>query len=93
MHSTRMRFPWYATTFAAAMSLAASALIAQSSSASARAAARAEPRRSNGDASARDADTTFAVAASGIVDITIRTGHLWVRGTDRTDAALWGNGC
>ncbi len=80
-----------ARCLAAAM-LMAMPLAAQSSAASARAAERVAARRSNSDPSARDVDTTFTVASTGIVDITIRRGRLWVRGTNRSDAGLWSNG-
>ena len=38
------------------------------------------------------ADTTFAIARSGVIDITLRSGRLLVRGSERTDAELRANG-
>ncbi len=37
-------------------------------------------------------DTTFAIARSGVIDITLRSGQLLVRGSDRMDAELRANG-
>lgn len=38
------------------------------------------------------ADTTFAVSRSGVVDLTLRSGRLVVRGTDRSNAELRAHG-
>ncbi len=38
------------------------------------------------------ADTSFAIARSGVIDITLRSGRLLVRGSDRADAELRANG-